>query len=96
MQSYAFTYFFVFSHAQPTSLTFFCTNCKGKDNVQFLIYAGAKGDFFGLPYDYWSLMHYWKGSHSKKPGEITIQTWRDPNMQEVTSSTMLKYLLFMS
>ena len=48
-----------------------------------MIYAGAAGDFFGLPYDYRSLMHYRKGSHSTDPdNKITIQTL-DPNMQEV-------------
>ena len=53
--------------------------------VQFLIYAGAEGDFFGLPYDYMSLMHYKKDSHRKKQGQITSQTL-DPKMQEVTST----------
>ena len=39
------------------------------------------GDFFGLPYDYKSVMHYDQYQQSRN-GKVTIQTL-DPNMQKV-------------
>ena len=43
--------------------------------------SGNQGDFFGLPYDYKSIMHYSGYVHSKN-NQLTILTL-DPNMQKV-------------
>ena len=60
----------------------FAPNHLGENNTDFLM--NLFGDFFGLPYNYKSVMHYDQYQQSKN-GQITIQTL-DPNLQEVSPS----------
>ena len=72
------------------SMQFWCAfapNNLGEENGNFFMYSGSKGDSFGLPYDYKSIMHYDEYSSSKN-GQMTIQTL-DPSMQKVMSTFFL-------
>ena len=78
---------FIFTDRSTQFVCVFAPNNLGEENGNFFMYSGSKGDSFGLPYDYKSIMHYDEYSSSKN-GQMTIQTL-DPSMQKVVSTFFL-------